>query len=289
MSFKQFMKPVDLVPGNDATQHLPDVTPSGRRVLTEFRDDLRQPGIVFGRCNLTGEMGKCVSIDLGDISIECPDASRGVTVDDDGSVHFSIWKPRVFQQQLTLSPEGLRKLLAWSENQEAPIPTVTPHLVYAWQIMFKDGSRLTQFYTNPETGEEEENNTRIVDWSNVAIIELVSHYPEETILPRYTFVTDTGKIYKEDQEIDLAYYDPFLPGAKPYYARKTTHTFGSIMLRRSLNRTIQVQKTSVLQLLGWRLAGVDEGISPCCLIAIDEFGSWRPWQYVNSEDAEAED
>lgn len=280
MAFKQFMQRVPL--GEDGA--LPDVTPSGRRVLTEFRDDLRQPTVVFGRCALTGEMGKCVALDLGDISIQCPDATRGVSVDDDGSVHFAVWKPKVFQQQLTVSPEGLRKLLGWAEGKDAPIPTVTPHLVYAWQIMFKDGSRLAQFYHNPETGEEEETNTRTVDWDNVALIELVSHYPEETQLPRYTYVTASGKFYKEDEEIYTGYGDPFLPEARPFYARKTTHTFGSIMIKRTLNRDIHVQKTTVLQLLGWRIGGVDEGVMPCCLIAVDEFGNWRPWHYVNEQD-----
>lgn len=285
MSFKQYdensiMRQVPL----GSTGELPDTTPGGRRVITEFRDDLRPPNVVFGRCNLTGEMGKCIAIDLGDISIECPDYTRGVSVDDDGSVHFSIWKPKVFQQQVTVSPEGLRKLLAWAENKDAPIPVVTPHLAYAWQLMYKDGSRLAQFYINPETGEEEETNTRVVDWDNVALVELVPHFPEDGILPRYTYVTGTGKIYKEDEELGLNYEDPFIPGARPFYARKTIHTFGSVMMKRSLNREIHVQKSTVLQLLGWRVGGTEEGVRPCCIIAVDDMGGWRPWQYQNEND-----
>lgn len=288
MAFKQytknydssFMKQVPLGPDGA----LPDVTPGGRRVIAEFRDDLRPPQIVFGRCNVTGEMGKCVALDLGDISIECPDYTRGVTVDDEGNVNFSIWKPKVFQQQLTVSEDGLRKLLEWAEGKDVPIPTVTPYLAYAWQIMYKDGSRLSQFYHNQETGEEEETNTRVVDWGNVALIELVSHYPTEVVLPRYTFVVETGKFYKEDAELDLGYSDPFLPDSTPFYARKVVHTFGSVMVKRSLNREVNVQKSTVLQLLGWRVGGTEAGATPCCIIAIDDMGTWRPWKYQNESD-----
>jgi hypothetical protein len=280
--YKNFMNEIALGENGE----LPEVTPSGRRVITEFRDDLRSPQVVFGRCNLTGEMGKCIAIDLGDISIECPDCTRGVSLEEDGTVRFSIWKPRVFQQQVTLSPEGLRKLLAWSEDKRAPIPVVTPYLAYAWQIMYKSGSRLTQFYMNPETGEEVETNTREIDWDSVAIVELVSHYPGEKVLPRYTYVVATGKFYKEDSEIDVAYDDPFITESRPFYARKVHHTFGSAMLKHSLNRSIQVQHSNILQLLGWRVGGVTEGRTPCCIIAVDDNGSWRPWNYTNEDDVE---
>jgi hypothetical protein len=202
----------------------------------------------------------------------------------DGEVQFSQWHPTVFQQQLLVSTEGLKKLLSWADGQDVPIPTITPFLAYAWQLMYKDGSTLTQFWTDPETNEERENLTRDIDWSRVNTFQIVSHYPEEKILPVYTFVPATGKIYKGDDELDLAYDGIYPDNARPFYGRHNHHSMGSVMIKRSLDRAIQLQKSSILQLLGWITTDLGAGPGLCCLICVDETGEWRAWEYVKESD-----
>jgi hypothetical protein len=51
------------------------------------------------------------------------------------------------------------------------------------------------------------------------------------------------------------------------------------MEQNSLNRGIQGMATTVLQLLGWKVGGMS-GYNPACIIAIDDRGNWRPWEYV---------
>ena len=290
MAFRQFIRqPLEpgLSPSGEQVLVLPESSPDGtKRVLNEFRDDLRPPKMVFGRCNVTGNWGGCVALDLGDISILAPDAVNGVTMSEEGEVLFSQWHPTVFQQQILLSTDGLRKVLSWAEGQDVPIPTIKPFLAYAWQLMYKDGSTLTQFWTDPDTNEERENLTKDIDWSQVNTFQIVSHYPEEKILPVYTFIPDTGKIYKGDEELDLAYDAAYPDNARPFYGRYNHHSTGSVMIRHSLDRTIQLQKSIVLQLLGWRTNSLGDGPSLCCLIAVDETGDWRPWEYIKPSDLE---
>ena len=242
--------------------------------LVEFRDDLRPPKVVFGRCSLTGEWGKCLALDLGDMSIQVPDTERGVEQDSDtGEVRFTCWKPLVIQNQATFSESGLRKILDYMASQDNPIPTICPDLVYKWQAMYTDGTVLGQF---PET--EPEVNSREIDFSRVSQFSVVPHYVTEEILPTYTLVKETGKIYKAGVELDLMYEGTYNPDSEIVYARKVTHTWGSQM-KSGLDRDITNTHTTVLQLIGWKVGGL-KGPGPGLIIAIDDRGNWRPWEYT---------
>jgi hypothetical protein len=239
--------------------------------LIEFRDDLRPPRVVFGRCALTGEWGKCVTIDLGDIGVQTPDTERGVTLDPEtGGAEFQYWKPIVIENQLTVSEPGLEKLLAYMRSQDNPIPAIVPELVYAWQVTYDDGSALRQFKINPDTGEEEEVNSKEIDFSRVVQISITPHF--DPTLPTYTLVKSTGKVYKLGEEIDLMYDKEYHTSETSiFYARKVTHTWGSQAV--GLSRDITNTHTTILQLLGWK-----NGESRM-IIAIDERGNWRPYDY----------
>ncbi len=261
------------------------------RPLVPWRDDLRPPSAEFGRCVITGEFGSCVAIDLGDLSVNSPDCSRGVTLDNpqfdtngnyienSGEVRFSVWRPHVIQQQLLISEDGLNRLLDFSRNNESVIPGITPNLEYIWSVLNIDGSGRKQFEIDPETDEEVEVNTKeLGDYSQVAQITLEHHYNQA--LPTYTFVASTGKIFKNGEELDLAFDAPIPEGALPFYSRRVMHVWGSAMQYNSLSRSFTLGQTTVLQLIGWRVGGVGSGDAPCCIIAIDEQGGWRPWQYI---------
>ena len=238
----------------------------------DFRDDLRQPQVVFGRCAVTGEFGKCVALDLGDISIQTPDTERGVEIDTDGKVTFQNWKPVVFENQITISDEGLKKLLAYTESQDNPIPSLSPELVYIWQVLYKNGSGLRQYRVNSETGNEEEVISSEINWDQVKEISVIPRY--DTSLPTYTFVPENGKFYKNGQEIDIMYEGIYNSESHIVYARKVTHSWGSQAID-SLSRNITNNNTSVLQLLGWK---TDNGLK--AVIGIDERGNWRPFEYI---------
>jgi hypothetical protein len=244
--------------------------------LVEFRDDLKPPKVVFGRCSLTGEWGKCLALDLGDMSIQTPDLERGVEHDPEtGEVHFLYWKPVVFENQATFSEAGLKKVLDYLASQENPIPGICPDLVYKWQVLYIDGTALSQFRMVNDT--EEEVNSKEINFPNVSQISVVSHHTSEDSLPTYTFVKETGKIYRAGVELDLMYEGDYHPDAEIVYARKVTHTWGSQM--EGLDRNITNLHSAVLQLLGWKIGGL-KGPGPGLIIAIDEYGNWRPWEYI---------
>jgi hypothetical protein len=245
--------------------------------LVAFRDDLRQPKVVFGRCALTGEWGKCISLDLGDVSIQAPDTERGVEVDSEtGTVKFTYWKPAIFENQATLSEAGLKKILDYLDSQENPIPGLCPDLVYKWQAMYTDGTVLSQFQM-VDNVEQEVISTEI-DFTRVAQFSVTPRYSAEDVLPTYTLVKETGQIYKAGVELNLMYEGEYRPDAEIVYARKITHTWGSQI--QGLNRDITNTHTSVLQLLGWKIGGL-KGPGPGFIIAIDERGHWRPWEYIS--------
>lgn len=227
--------------------------------LRAFRDDLREPKVSFGRCCITGEWGKVVAIDLGDISINTSDEG-----------------PKVFNNQALFSKVGLEKLINYMDSQDNPIPTVTPELVYKWQVSYVDGSAISQFRINPETMEEEETCSKEINFSQVAQFSIV---PRKEGLPTYTFVKETGKIYKNGVELDLNYKAPYIADSEIVYARKVNIVFGSVVQQNSLDRNIQASHSSVLQLIGWKAGGL-HGSGPGCIIAIDERGHWRPYQYL---------
>jgi hypothetical protein len=212
---------------------------------------------------------------LGDVSIQTPDTERGVTTDPEtGEVKFSYWKPVVFQNQATFSEAGLQKVLAYMQSQENPIPGICPSLVYKWHVMYTDGSVLSQFQT--EGNDEVELNSKDIDFSRVSQFSVVPHYVTEDMLPTYTFVKETGKIYKAGVELDLMYGGEYHPEADLVYARKVTQTYASQMV--GLDRDISNVHVTVLQLLGWKVGGL-KGPGPGMIIAIDERGNWRPWEH----------
>ena len=244
--------------------------------LVPFRDDLRQPKISFGRCCLTGEWGKCVALDLGDISIQMPDIERGVEQDPESrKVRFKYWTPVVFQNQATFSEDGLKKLLNYMESQENPIPCVCPDLVYKWQAGYIDGTVISQFQATADGTEEEISFADIV-LDRVSQFSIVPRYVTEEVLPTYTLVKETGKIFKAGVELDLMYDGVYQPESDIVYARKVTCTFTSQV--QGLNRYITNTYTTVLQLLGWKIGGL-KGPGPGLIIAIDERGNWRPWEF----------
>lgn len=252
--------------------------------LVAFRDDLRPPKVVFGRCAITGEWsGKCATIDLGDICFQEPDTERGVSYDPEtGKVDFSVWKPVVFNNQLIVSEMGLKRLLEFVESQENAIPGVTPELVYKWQVSYKNGSALSQFRAT-ESGEEEEVNSAEIDFPEIAQISIVPRIPNSE-LPTITFVRETGKFYSSGNEIDTMYDGSYVDGAEIVYCRRVAHTWGSVVGPNGLDRQIANMHTTVLQIIGWRVGGlnavVDKLDTPGCLIAVDERGHWRPFDYT---------
>lgn len=250
-----------------------DVAPK-RPEETMFRDDLREPTISWGRCTITGEWGPVVGLDLGDISVESPVVEKGVIYDPlTGDVTFTNWKPILFEQSLTVSRAGLEKLLHWMDDQELPVPTITPVLLYKWVVMYSDGSVVSQFEVDPETSLEHENSSRLIDFSRIS---QVSVCPREagSELPTYTYDWATNTTYKNGVPIDTEYEGERHADATAFCQRKVTHTWGSVM-GDGLERVIQNAHTTVLYLLGWYT--YENG--PCCIISVDERGNWRPWNY----------
>lgn len=257
--------------------HTQEIEPKADK-LVQFRDDLREPTIAWGRCLVTGEWSPVVGLDPGDISIECPRTDKGVEYDPvTKEVTFTVWQPQVLEQQVTFSKEGLLKLLAWMDDQTLPVPTITPVLVYKWQVLYNDGNALSQFQYEPGTEQEVEVNSREIDFDRVTQISVLPRDTQgDSVLKGYTFVPETAKFYCNGQEVDVDYeFDHFVPGAKPFYCRKVTHTWGSV-IGNGLSRNIQDAHTTVLQILGWHTYNG----GPCCLISIDERGNWRPWSYA---------
>lgn len=238
-----------------------------------WSDNIRQPEVSFGRCALTGQWGKVVMVDLGDMSIEAPDLTSAVMVD--GEVRFEKWSPVVYNNQMTVSREGLEGLLAYLDSQDNPIPGITPDLIYAWQVSYKNGDGLRQFQYDGD--EEVEINSNQIDKPEVAQLSLVSHFGDAA-LPVFTFVKSTGLIYRNGALLDLMYDGEYDPEADLIYARKVHHTWGSQMQASSMGRTITNASTSVVQLIGWKQGGFASK-GRACIIAVDEQGSWRPWEY----------
>lgn len=254
--------------------------PEEAKALQAFRDDLRDPHVTFGRCCITGEWGKVIAVDLGDISILTPDTENGVEYNK-GKVTFTKAIPKVFSNQATFSKSGLEKLMAFMDSQENPIPAVTPELVYMWQVTYPDGSGHSQFEVDPATFEEVEINSSVIDHSRVKQLSIL---PNPNVvkaqgLPTYTFVKETGKFFESGVEIDTMYNSNYVNDSEVIYARKVNMTFGSAMITNSLDRGIQTVHSSVLQLIGWKVGGL-QGQGPGCIIAVDERGRWRPYDYI---------
>lgn len=248
--------------------------------LAAFKDDLRAPKVVFGRCALTGNWGKCIALDFGDICMQTPDTERGVETGPDGKLKFTVWKPAVFANQITVSGPGLEMLLDFYNSQENPIPGLTPDLVYMWSVLYEDGRGLAQFCFNAD-GVLQEHTSADIDISRVNQMQIVSR--KDPSLPPYIFLKETGKFYKDGKPLDTMYDGEYVQGAEIVYCRKVAHTWGSGMGSNGLDRDISNACTSVLQIFGWKVGGlqalVENQDTPGCLIAVDERGNWRPYAY----------
>lgn len=239
-----------------------------------FRDDLREPTISWGHCAITGEWAPVIGVDLGDICIEAPVVDEGVIYDpESGDVKFTVWRPAIFEQQLTVSRIGLVKLLEWMDNQNLPVPGITPNLVYQWRVLYTDGSSLSQFELDSVSGEEKENNSRLIDFTRISQTSIVPRDPVSE-LPTYTYDWSTNTIYRNGAPIQTEYPKERHADAQVFCKRRVTHTWGSHM-GQGLDREIVNAHTTVLYLMGWHTW--ENG--PCCIISVDERGNWRPWLY----------
>lgn len=241
--------------------------------IQPWQDNIRPPEVAFGRCALTGQWGKVVQVDLGDISIEAPNPSSAHMVN--GEIQFSEWRPVVYSNQMTVSREGLAALLSYMDSQDNPIPAISPDLVYAWQVTYRDGDALKQYQHEGES--EVEVNSNQINLPEVSQLSIVSHY-DTVRLPTYTFVKETGNIYRDGELLDLMYDGEYDPEADLIYARKVHHTWGSQMVVNTMNRSITNALTTVKQLMGWKQGGL-AGTGRSCIISVDEQGQWTPWEY----------
>jgi hypothetical protein len=259
-------------------EHLIAQTP-----LIDFRTDLRTPESVFGRCAFTGQWTKCVTIDLGDISVEAPDTTKGVHLDAAGVVTFDFWKPVIFNNQLTVSEDGLKAALKFLQDAENPIPGLSPVLVYGWYVMYTDGSAKKQFEYDPNTGQEVESHTGDLNLERIKEISLVPRHNEDE-LPTYTFVKETGKFFKSGVELDLGYDGKYIAESTVINARRVQATWGSTVNPSGLSRRIDMAHSNVLYMLGWKVGGMDGAKEDAaCVIGIDGKGRWRPYEYTEAD------
>lgn len=265
--------------GDETTQLL---SADEAQKLAAFRNDLRAPHVVFGRCVLTGQWGKCVALDLGDMVFHAPNVEEGVRQDlETGKISFTQFDPVTFNNQALFSEAGLQMLLQYCQSQDNPIPTLTPDLVYQWKVLYSDGSGLCQFRSDGQDGVIEATGADI-DFARVHQLSVSPRLLPEDVLPTYSFIKATGQFYKGSEPLDVGYEGPYVPDSEIVYCRKVAHTWASNM-GTQLDRTISPVHTNVLQIMGWRVGGlpavVDRQPTPGCLIAIDERGNWRPYDY----------
>lgn len=247
----------------EKTEHVPEV-----------REDLRPPKVCFGRCGITGQFGKVIALDLGDIEIQSPNTEEGVTIDPlTGKVGFDKWKGEIINAQLTVSEDGLNLLLKQLKVAPHPMHGITPELVYFWKVTYVDNSEYSQFYL--ENGEEKERSTKEIAWGHVEQVHLIPRYNDT--MPIYTFDTLTGTLLKGGNAIDYHIPTKFESGTHELILwRKNTIIFGASMEENSLDRVVDETNISVLYLLGWQEGGVTSD-KPGFVIAVDDRGNWRPY------------
>ena len=240
----------------------------------------RMPEVEFGRCAITGEWSKCITVDLGDMSILHPGYMKH---DSDGSEEWIEPETVVYSNQVTLSTQGLDALKGYLESQDNPIPLILPNLVYQWFVIFRNGESLTQFHYD-ETGsipvEEKFPLDRITD-----IIQVSLQPIEDTRLPNYSFVWETGLFYCNGQLLDTGYEDVYNPAkALPINTRFNSVMFASAIKPNGLGRFIN-HAHNVTYSLGWIGGAWDNKEVPRNLIAIDSTGEWREYDQITVEEA----
>lgn len=265
---------------NEGTEHVQEVEPR-EDIQPGIRPDLRLPSVSFGRCVITGEWGKVVNLDPGDMVIKCPVLDND-KIDYDpvtGQVNFREYEDKYIQTNISVSEEGLRQLLAFAESEENPIPTLSHNSTYMWSVMYTDSGGLRQFGYD-DNQQEIEFQYSDIDLARVAQFSVVPRL--DPTLPSFTFVKDSGKFYKNGVEVDTEYDGEYDPTANLFYARKVTHTTASALSVDGLTREIKSVHTSVLQLIGWHQGPRDTVENQTStergfVLAIDERGSSRGW------------
>lgn len=249
---------------------------------------LRQPKIEFGRCAITGQFGKCVAVDLGNITVDEPNPDAGYYIDDKGKVMPNAFRPAIFASQVTLSVEGLSRLAVYLGIAESPIPGITPAEIYQWEIQFKNGTTIRQFY---HEGTEEKRNTEDlncdIDWGQALSLTIRPHNQPEGSLPFYSYSVHSGDFFRNgvaitDLDYEVTDNDPTT--FTIVYFKKVHHTFGTGVLPGSMERQFTGCHSTMLQVFGWADGGLAAVLDPdctksCCLIGIDERGEWRPYLY----------
>jgi hypothetical protein len=266
--------------GNDIEHTLEIEQREGQTVA--FRSDLRKPVVAFGRCAVTGEWGETIGVDMGSISIDVPNTEKGVKIHDDGRVEFTIWEPRVVEQQLSLSRKGLCMLFEYMRDQESPIPSITPELVYQWCVMDPEGGVTTQFVFDAE-GKEHEQASDDQAIMGCRELRLLPHGVDNSVLPQYAYSPEINTFYKNGIPIDTMFDAERPLEASTVFCRQNTITMGSTIKPGSLSRALQLGHVTVLQCIGWCVGGITALNDPTakkCMICVDERGNWRPWKYT---------
>jgi hypothetical protein len=239
--------------------------------------ELKAPRIEFGRCSITGEFGPVISLHLGQFIVRSPKTDIGVEVDPNtGEVTFTEWNEDTADIRGVFSKRGLELMAEKLETSVSPIKPLSPELVYGWNVLFVDGSGISQF------GAEQEHH-----WGHVLErnrpIKQVSYLPRNSNLPVFTFDFETGIFYKSGEPIDVG-YPPSTPMDRTVIcARSVVQTWGSTG-QLDGSRSIEDFHGKVLYLLGWNFGGPGEmgnqNTKPCCIIGIDYLGNWRPFKYT---------
>jgi hypothetical protein len=252
---------------------------------------IRQPKIEFGRCAITGQFGKCVAVDLGSITVDEPNPKAGYHLNDAGEIEPNAFRPAIFASQVVLSEVGLLRLAAYVAGGESPIPGITPDEVYQWEVQRKDGSAQRQFYHEEAEEKRVTWDLNTINWDEFLSLTVRPHNMPEGALPFYSYSLVTHDFMRNGVVIDdLDYYhDEDLPvpdddEMKVVYFKKVHHTYGTAVHLGSMQRNFTGQHSTVLQVFGWAVGGIEavidpEAKTPCCLIGVDERGEWRPYLY----------
>jgi len=241
--------------------------------ITGFRRDLRTPKVNFGRCGITGEWGKVIAVDLGDMVVQAPGYYR------DGVWH----EPELvtYTNTVTLSKDGLRLLGDALDGSDNPIPAYVPDLKYQWEVAYMDGSAERQFFYS-EDGEEEERAFPLGRAAEIKQVSLIDRIGLPNGLPTFTANITEGRFFRNGEEISTGYTGELHPGRTALSVRKSSILFGSQM-EGTGERNIGMLHASILYVIGWKNGDWGNTNGSCNLIAVDERGAWRPYDQITPE------
>ena len=167
------------------------------------------------------------------------------------------------------------------DNQESPVPKITPASVYKWEAFHQDHSLKCQFEFDQETQTEIENRSDTIQFDSLIEMRVVPK--DNPNLATFMYAPNQDTFFRAGSPIDV-YFSGIKPDtAVPIYCRDVTITMGSVVNSETMNREVQVAHTTVLQCIGWCEGGIEHISNPEAkkrIIAIDERGNWRPWRYT---------